>query len=85
MGGQPIASAVHALISGLNMLTPMDEFTVVAFNHEHIWWSQMLLPATAENVQAATGWANAYVQAGGLTDIMAPLSGVSSTRCRWNL
>jgi hypothetical protein len=39
MTGDPINYAKAALLSGLNMLGPQDSFTVVAFDHEQLWWT----------------------------------------------
>lgn len=39
MAGEPLHYAKAALVAGLQMLSPQDEFTVVAFDHEQLWWT----------------------------------------------
>jgi hypothetical protein len=39
MTGDPIRYAKVALLNGLHMLGPEDKFTVVAFDHEQLWWT----------------------------------------------
>lgn len=39
MEGEPLAGAKAALVSGLRLLTRHDQFTVVAFDHEQLWWT----------------------------------------------
>jgi hypothetical protein len=39
MTGDPIRYAKAALLNGLHMLGPEDKFTVVAFDHEQLWWT----------------------------------------------
>lgn len=39
VSGDPIRYAKAALLSGLHMLGPQDQFTVVAFDHEQLWWT----------------------------------------------
>jgi len=39
MSGDPLAAAKAALIAGLQLLTPADQFSVVAFDHEQLWWT----------------------------------------------
>ena len=36
-----MAAAIASVCSGLGTLNPADEFTVVAFDHEQMWWSPM--------------------------------------------
>jgi secreted protein with Ig-like and vWFA domain len=47
MVGDPLRHAKGALTAGLRLLGPGDEFTVVAFDHEELWW-------TGENFTAGT-------------------------------
>ncbi|PNH02127.1 Inter-alpha-trypsin inhibitor heavy chain H4 [Tetrabaena socialis] len=76
MSGEPMEFAKAALIFGLRSLTPMDSFTVVAFDHEQLWFTPggELLPATAENLGACEAWVRGSIAARGLTDIMGPLN-----------
>lgn len=39
MEGEPLAAAKAALLSGLRLLTRHDQFSVVAFDHEQLWWT----------------------------------------------
>lgn len=39
MVGDPLRYAKAALVAGLRLLGPQDEFTVVAFDHEQEWWT----------------------------------------------
>jgi hypothetical protein len=54
MAGEPLASAKAAVISGLQLLTPADQFTVVAFDHEQLWW-------TGGFLWGGVGWEGACV------------------------
>lgn len=42
MNGEPMHFAKEALQFGLGLLGPEDEFTVVAFDHEQLWFSPVL-------------------------------------------
>lgn len=39
MEGEPLSGAKAALAAGLGTLTRHDQFTVVAFDHEQLWWT----------------------------------------------
>ncbi|CAD7696108.1 unnamed protein product [Ostreobium quekettii] len=73
MQGKPIEYAKKALMAGLDMLSPMDLFTIIAYDHEQITWSGTLKEATQENVSSANHWISGNVVARGLTDIKTPL------------
>lgn len=73
MNGPPMQHAKQAILHGLTLLTPGDYFTVVAFDHEQLWWSEHIVQATAANIAACSGWIINVVQARGLTDILSPL------------
>lgn len=70
---QPPKPGRAAIAFGLHSLTPADEFTVVAFDHEQAWFSPGLLPATPQNVAACGEWVRCEVHPRGMTDIMTPL------------
>jgi len=78
MDGEPMNFAKAAVSWGLTTLTPQDEFAVVAFDHEQMWFSPSLMAATPDNTGAATSWIASAVEARGLTDIMAPLQAALS-------
>lgn len=42
MINEPLLYAKSALATGLKLLTKDDEFTVVAFDHEQLWWTGKL-------------------------------------------
>ncbi len=50
----PFFPCRSALLFGLRSLTPLDTFTVVAFDHEQLWFTPggQLLPASQDNVAA---------------------------------
>ncbi|GIL58006.1 hypothetical protein Vafri_13201 [Volvox africanus] len=75
MSGEPMEFAKSALSFGLRSLTPLDHFTVVAFDHEQLWFTPggQLLQATSENVAACESWVRGSINARGLTDIGSPL------------
>ncbi|EFJ49032.1 hypothetical protein VOLCADRAFT_104477 [Volvox carteri f. nagariensis] len=80
MMGEPLSYAKwvregSALSYGLRLLTPLDQFTVVAFDHEQLWFTPggQLLPGTAQNVAACESWIHSSISARGLTDIRGPL------------
>ncbi|WIA34758.1 hypothetical protein OEZ86_013065 [Tetradesmus obliquus] len=73
MTGDPIRFAKVALLNGLHMLGPEDRFTVVAFDHEQLWWTDRLIEATPENILTCMHWVNDDLSARGTTDIHAPL------------
>lgn len=75
MTGVPLEYARQALMTGLGLLTEEDQFTVVAFDHEQLWWSKEMQQATEKNVVACEQWLSNNVTARGLTDILAPLKG----------
>ncbi|KAF8061371.1 ITIH5 [Scenedesmus sp. PABB004] len=74
MTGDPIRYAKAALLNGLHMLGPEDRFTVVAFDHEQLWWTDRLIEATPENVVTCMHWVNDDLSARGTTDIHGPLA-----------
>jgi hypothetical protein len=39
MEGEPLSYAKAALGAGLASLRPGDQFAVVAFDHEQLWWT----------------------------------------------
>ncbi|KAF6256141.1 hypothetical protein COO60DRAFT_1531108, partial [Scenedesmus sp. NREL 46B-D3] len=73
MTGDPIRYAKAALLNGLHMLGQEDKFTVVAFDHEQLWWTDRLIEATPENILTCMHWVNDDLSARGTTDIHAPL------------
>jgi len=73
MYGEPMDSAKAALLFGLRLLGPEDEFAVVAFDHEQAWFNQQLLPAEPQHLTSCSDWINNYVSARGLTNIHDPL------------
>jgi hypothetical protein len=56
-----MAYAKNALLSGMQLLSARDEFTVVAFDHEQVWWTG------AQHGAAASGLAGAHA-----ASILAP-------------
>ncbi|KIZ01619.1 hypothetical protein MNEG_6346 [Monoraphidium neglectum] len=58
MVGDPLRHAKGALTAGLRLLGPGDEFTVVAFDHEELWWTDGLCQATPDNIAACQQWVN---------------------------
>ncbi|KNC53562.1 von Willebrand factor type A domain-containing protein [Thecamonas trahens ATCC 50062] len=72
MGGSPMRSALEAVRSGLDSLTPYDMFNIIAFDSELAVHSQAMVAATPESCEAAKAWLNT-VDARGLTDIESPL------------
>lgn len=73
MSGDPMVYAQHAIITGIKQLSPEDELSVIAFDHEQMYWTDVLVPATPENILNCEYWVSNQVQARGLTDIMTPL------------
>eukprot|EP00879_Flechtneria_rotunda_P001855 GHRR01002023.1.p1 GENE.GHRR01002023.1~~GHRR01002023.1.p1 ORF type:complete len:570 (+),score=126.11 GHRR01002023.1:3309-5018(+) len=73
MAGDPIKYAKAALLSGLNMLGEQDSFTVVAFDHEQLWWTDRLIAATPDNKVSCMHWVNNDLSSRGTTDIKSPL------------
>ncbi|GMH45075.1 hypothetical protein BSKO_13032 [Bryopsis sp. KO-2023] len=73
MTGNPIEYARNALNTGLDALHPEDQFSIIAYDHEQISWSSMLLDASGDNIKNAREWMHSTVTARGLTDILTPL------------
>ena len=72
MTGQPFEAAQEGLVEGLKLLTPQDTFTVVAYDHEQLYWQDALVPARDNEVREAINWVK-NLETRGLTDIMTPL------------
>ncbi len=48
--------AKQALQYGLGLLSPGDEFNVVAFDHEELWFSQQVREAWGPDFQSRTAF-----------------------------
>eukprot|EP00824_Muranothrix_gubernata_P023846 TRINITY_DN6653_c0_g1_i2.p1 TRINITY_DN6653_c0_g1~~TRINITY_DN6653_c0_g1_i2.p1 ORF type:complete len:733 (+),score=117.11 TRINITY_DN6653_c0_g1_i2:2-2200(+) len=73
MSGEPMEAAKNALVFGLDRLAATDHFTIIAFDNSFVYYKPDLERATQENIEAAKQWVRT-IHAGGLTDIMTPLS-----------
>lgn len=67
MTGEPIASATAAIKAGLDMLNDLDQFNIIAFDHEQISFDQGLVLATQDIKARAHQWVAAACTARGLT------------------
>eukprot|EP00736_Rhodelphis_marinus_P014493 Rmarinus@m.24611 len=73
MSGQPMDDAKKALTHGLSLLSPNDNFNIIAFDDQQEYYSKGLVAATPQNIQAAQQWVS-MIRARALTDILTPLS-----------
>ena len=73
MGGEPYVEASRALTVALSNLKPVDQFTIVAFDHRQEWFNQNLVNVTPGNVAAAATWIRGISPEKGGTDISTPL------------
>jgi hypothetical protein len=77
MNGETMRQAKTALQQAIQMLSPVDYFTICAFDHELIWFqcplgaSPILFHAEPQVVYAACQWID-QIEARGLTDILTP-------------
>ena len=65
--------AKRAVIRGIQMLQPIDTFSVIAFDNEQFVWSPALQHAGEKEVASAIEWVGA-VTARSMTDILTPLT-----------
>ncbi|CAD7698600.1 unnamed protein product [Ostreobium quekettii] len=63
----------NALMEGLDMLSPVDHFNIIAYDHEQITLSAELMKATPENIATAKNWIIGHVVERGGMDILTPI------------
>ncbi|XP_058108654.1 uncharacterized protein LOC131251745 isoform X2 [Magnolia sinica] len=74
MRGKPLENAKIALTAALFKLTPVDSFSIIAYNGEIHVFSSSLELATMEIIEKATKWMSDTCVAGGETNILTPLN-----------
>jgi hypothetical protein len=73
MSGGPYAEAVTALQNCLNLLGPLDSFTLIVFDHEFSTFQQEFRAADVAWKSSAVEWARRNGPRGGLTNIFGPV------------
>ena len=79
MTGLPMAAAAAAVKTGLRLLLKGDEFNIIAFDHEQLYFRPAgLVRAEPAALAAAAAWVDRDCTARGMTDIATPLMAASA-------
>eukprot|EP01052_Picozoa_sp_SAG31_P033085 SAG31_NODE_3695_length_3980_cov_6.104870_2_plen_425_part_00 len=72
MNGLPMEQAKQALCEAIAMLSDIDFFNIIQYDHEQEYWQNEPVPASSQNRSFAIDWVHS-IRARGMTDIFTPL------------